>query len=148
MLDRPTYIYVLILAPLLFLLTVLRLLQVIKQTHAGERRPGLPNPPAKNKAKQTCRIVAFLGSGGHTGEMVRLLYALDFAKYTHRTYVISSGDHLSLSKARDLEAIKSRGKQHGEGVCIRLCLVQMTFSLTLLPFMPFIIADVDSQTNA
>lgn len=121
--DRPAYIYVLILTPLVFFLAVARLLQVIKQTHAGKRRrlnPSANNESVhqSNKKKQTCRIVAFLGSGGHTGEMTRLLYGLDFAKYTHRTYLVSSGDNLSLAKARDLEAVKSRGKQHGEGVGI------------------------------
>ncbi|KAK9896971.1 glycosyltransferase family 1 protein [Cystobasidium minutum MCA 4210] len=123
MLDRPTYVYILISLPVLFLLTFLRLLQVIKQTHAGERRPRrssrstVTTSKASSSNKQgTCRIVAFLGSGGHTGEMIRLLNSLDFAKYTNRTYLISSGDNLSLSKARELEAVKSRGKQHGDGV--------------------------------
>lgn len=122
--DRPAYIYILILTPGVFILAVLRLLQVIKQTHAGKRRRSASvnneSTQQSNKKKQTCRIVAFLGSGGHTGEMMRLLYGLDFAKYTHRTYLVSSGDNLSLAKARDLEAVKSRGKQHGEGVCVRL----------------------------
>lgn len=114
--DRPFYVYALILAPCLFLLTLLRLLQVIQQTHAGQRRPRPATIIQSPTHKQTCRLVAFLGSGGHTGEMIRLLNALDFAKFNHRTYLVSTGDNMSLSKARELEAVKSRGKQHGEGV--------------------------------
>lgn len=114
--TRPLYIYLLILSPLAVLLLVLRCLQVIKQTHAGQRQRQQRQPSQAQPVKQSCRIVAFLGSGGHTGEMTRLLYGLDFAKYPSRLYLVSSGDHHSLTKARDLEAVKSRGKQHGDGV--------------------------------
>lgn len=121
--SRPVYIYILVLAPAVFLFLLLRLLQVIRQTHAGQRR----RPASSiNASKQTCRMVAFLGSGGHTGEMIRLLYGLDYAKYPSRLYLISSGDHHSLSKAKELEAVKSRGKEHGEGVCADTRLALLT----------------------
>jgi hypothetical protein len=41
--------------------------------------------------------------GGHTAEMMRLVAQLDFDRYTPRTYLVSSGDHLSVGKARELE---------------------------------------------
>lgn len=120
--SRPLYIYLLVLAPAAVLILVLRLLQVIEQTHAGQRRRRPFPSTSTSNSKQKCRIVAFLGSGGHTGEMIRLLYSLDYDKYPSRLYLVSSGDHHSLTKAEELEAVKSRGKQHGEWVC--LCIFQ------------------------
>ena len=35
--------------------------------------------------------------------MVQLLRALDFGRYTQRIYILSQGDHLSASKANELE---------------------------------------------
>ena len=120
--SRPVYIYILVLAPAVFVVLLVRLLQVIRQTHAGERK----RPASISASKQTCRMVAFLGSGGHTGEMIRLLYGLDYAKYQSRLYLISSGDHHSLTKAKALEAVKSRGKEHGEGVCTEIAFAILT----------------------
>jgi beta-1,4-N-acetylglucosaminyltransferase len=39
--------------------------------------------------------------------MIQLLRALDFDRYTPRTYILSQGDHLSASKANELELSKS-----------------------------------------
>ena len=39
--------------------------------------------------------------------MVQLLRPLDFGRYTPRTYILSQGDHLSTSKANELELSKS-----------------------------------------
>ena len=69
-----------------------------------------------------CRLAVFLGSGdyykarrcehgthtagmlgGHTSEMLTLVSALDFTRYTPRTYIVSEGDTLSAQKAVDLE---------------------------------------------
>jgi beta-1,4-N-acetylglucosaminyltransferase len=111
--DRPLYIYAILLAPLLFVLAVLRFLQVVRQTHAGKRRRA---PLHKVKQGQPCRLVVFLGSGGHTGEMIRLLYGLDFDKYPTRIYLVSSGDNLSLAKVKDLEAIKAKKNGQSSGV--------------------------------
>lgn len=51
----------------------------------------------------TARILVVLGSGGHTHEMFALLRDLDTRKYTHRTYVVSSGDAFSASRAAAFE---------------------------------------------
>lgn len=45
--------------------------------------------------------------GGHTSEALALVSALDFSRYTPRTYLISEGDNLSLQKATLLELSKS-----------------------------------------
>lgn len=56
------------------------------------RKPGEPS-----------RLLVVLGSGGHTAEMFSLLHDLDTLKYTHRSYVVSSGDAFSASKAKEFE---------------------------------------------
>ncbi|GAA97459.1 glycosyltransferase family 1 protein [Mixia osmundae IAM 14324] len=45
----------------------------------------------------------FLGSGGHTAEMFRLISTLDTARFPRRRYVISSGDTISPIKVRQYE---------------------------------------------
>ncbi len=68
----------------------------------------LPNGRSKKiqwrKRPPATRILIVLGSGGHTHEMFHLLRSLDTSKYTHRTYVVSSGDAFSAQRARDFEA--------------------------------------------
>lgn len=58
--------------------------------------------PASRPAGPLC-IAAVLGSGGHTTEMLSILQALPRDRYTPRVYVVSSGDTLSLPKAREAE---------------------------------------------
>ena len=59
-------------------------------------------------------MVAVLGSGGHTAEMMSLLRDIDPTKYTHRTYIVSSGDKLSAKRAFNIETtIQSKYKQAG-----------------------------------
>lgn len=51
-------------------------------------------------------------SGGHTAEMVRLLATLDFARYTPRVYLVSSGDAFSAGQAARLEAARGRDEDY------------------------------------
>ncbi|RAK88171.1 oligosaccharide biosynthesis protein Alg14 like protein [Aspergillus costaricaensis CBS 115574] len=50
-------------------------------------------------------LLVVLGSGGHTAEMFSMLRRmnLDPSKYTHRTYIVSSGDNFSATKAVEFE---------------------------------------------
>ena len=48
-------------------------------------------------------LLISLGSGGHTAEMLSYLTNLDSTLYTHRTYVISSGDEFSAQRAIEFE---------------------------------------------
>jgi beta-1,4-N-acetylglucosaminyltransferase len=57
-------------------------------------------------------MVIVLGSGGHTAEMMSLLRGIDPRRWAHRTYVISSGDNFSDSKAREIEAGIQRRHTH------------------------------------
>jgi beta-1,4-N-acetylglucosaminyltransferase len=67
----------------------------------------LPNQRAKptqwRKRPLATRVLVVLGSGGHTHEMFYLLRDLDTRKYTHRTYVVSSGDAFSAQRAVEFE---------------------------------------------
>ncbi|KAF8482801.1 glycosyltransferase family 1 protein [Russula ochroleuca] len=56
---------------------------------------------------ETCHLAVFLGSGGHSSEALSLVSALDFSRYTPRTYLVSEGDSLSAQKAVTLERLKT-----------------------------------------
>lgn len=76
----------------------------------------LPNQRSKTKKwgkrPVATRILIVLGSGGHTHEMFCLLKDLDTRNYTHRTYVVSSGDAFSAQRAVDFErGLEDREKE-------------------------------------
>jgi beta-1,4-N-acetylglucosaminyltransferase len=48
-------------------------------------------------------MLAVLGSGGHTAEMMSLLRNTNPARYKYRTYIVSSGDSFSANKAFEIE---------------------------------------------
>ena len=48
-------------------------------------------------------LMIILGSGGHTTEMFYMLEDINLADYTHRSYVVSSGDSFSSIKADEFE---------------------------------------------
>ena len=50
------------------------------------------------------RMMAVLGSGGHTAEMLPLLQSLDPAVYTPREYVLAASDSTSAVRIETLEA--------------------------------------------
>ena len=62
-----------------------------------------PIRPLPRKRGSPSRLLVVLGSGGHTAEMLSLLIDLDPHSYTHRSYVIGSGDDFSALKAADFE---------------------------------------------
>ncbi len=71
--------------------------------------PGQRGKPPKRTRGTPTRLLIVLGSGGHTAEMLALLRNLDPHSYTHRTYVVSSGDAFSAGKAREFEqALRSQ----------------------------------------
>ncbi|KIW82548.1 hypothetical protein Z517_05575 [Fonsecaea pedrosoi CBS 271.37] len=83
---------------ILISLSFFRLVQVLHRPPISRRPP----PSSRNPT----HLLVVLGSGGHTAEMLNILsqyrrLPLDF---TRRTYVVSSGDEFSASKARDFEA--------------------------------------------
>lgn len=73
-----------------------------------------PRPPPRKPGVPT-RVVIVLGSGGHTQEMLNLLRDLDPAKYTHRTWVVSTGDAFSAERAVEFESEVEKGARGGKG---------------------------------
>ncbi|KAL4246012.1 UDP-N-acetylglucosamine transferase subunit ALG14 [Abortiporus biennis] len=70
----------------------------------------LPRPSVVKRTRRrklTCALGVFLGSGGHTSEAIALMSALDFSRYTPRTYFVSEGDILSAKKALAFESEKA-----------------------------------------
>ncbi|KIK67360.1 glycosyltransferase family 1 protein [Collybiopsis luxurians FD-317 M1] len=65
------------------------------------------NHKTKEKSTSSRKLAVFLGSGGHTTEMLALISSLDFEKYFPRTYIVSEGDTLSEQKAVMLERKKA-----------------------------------------
>ncbi|KAI0000359.1 oligosaccharide biosynthesis protein Alg14 like-domain-containing protein [Russula vinacea] len=63
--------------------------------------------PRRRGLTETCHLAVFLGSGGHSSEALSLVSALDFSRYTPRTYLVSEGDTLSAQKAVTLERLKT-----------------------------------------
>ena len=62
------------------------------------------------------RVLAVLGSGGHTAELLHVLRHLPSARYAPVTYVTASTDVSSGAKARALETVRaSGGSGGGEG---------------------------------
>ncbi|KAL2808728.1 glycosyltransferase family protein [Aspergillus granulosus] len=62
--------------------------------------------PKWRSRRSPVHLLVVLGSGGHTAEMFSMLrrIKLDPTKYTYRTYVVSSGDNFSATKAFDFES--------------------------------------------
>lgn len=88
--------------------TQLRLLNILPSTRPHVSRC-LPNHnPNKTRSPRTdpAHLLIVLGSGGHTAEMLSMLRrtGLDTRRYKYRTYVVSSGDGFSASKAKEFEA--------------------------------------------
>ncbi|GHJ88855.1 hypothetical protein NliqN6_5257 [Naganishia liquefaciens] len=66
------------------------------------------------KDGETCCTAVFLGSGGHTGEAIQLLSALDPARYSPRTYIFCTGDIMSVTKAKAFENELASQTSHHE----------------------------------
>jgi beta-1,4-N-acetylglucosaminyltransferase len=61
------------------------------------------SPRKKRDKDEKCHIAIFLGSGGHTTEMLQLIGFLPPERYCCRTYITTEGDSFSRSKAMERE---------------------------------------------
>jgi beta-1,4-N-acetylglucosaminyltransferase len=91
----------------LSILATLRLLFILQPL----RGPPHPRKPGSSPT----HLLAILGSGGHTAEMLAMLQGLDTHLYTHRTYVVSAGDALSAQRAKAFEDELRKGAQEAGG---------------------------------
>lgn len=93
-----------------------------RSEHGGLRsRSGQGRMPG---ATARCTATIFLGSGGHTAEMLQLMSGLDPTKYTPRHYVVGWDDESSVEKVHRLEASRKQKditelfKKSGKGVSL------------------------------
>ncbi|KAI9923667.1 hypothetical protein ASPWEDRAFT_50163 [Aspergillus wentii DTO 134E9] len=88
------------------ILLLLRALSVSQNTEV---------PKCRSKHTPT-HLLVVLGSGGHTAEMFSMLRRMQFdsSVYTYRTYVVSSGDNFSATKAVEFEANFLNGGEWGK----------------------------------
>ncbi|KAL8700340.1 MAG: hypothetical protein Q9224_001011 [Gallowayella concinna] len=101
--------------------TFLRLLYVLPAFNPTKSPPRLRGQPT--------RLLIVLGSGGHTSEMFSLLHALDPNLYTHRSYIVSSGDDFSASKAMEFEKALETKRVYKRGAS----LVPSTYDISVIP---------------
>ncbi len=68
-----------------------------------------------NKQHKPIKLLILLGSGGHTGEMIRILKQFHRLSAFKRHYIISSGDSTSIENITKFETLKSdKEKQKAE----------------------------------
>jgi beta-1,4-N-acetylglucosaminyltransferase len=80
-------------------------------------RPKLARPTGQDVNKPV-HLLVVLGSGGHTAEMIAMLrravsdeskdLRLDWNRFGHRTWIVSSGDTISAERARSFEIATSQ----------------------------------------
>lgn len=100
----------------------LRLLYVLPAFNLKQPRP--------RKKGQATRLLIVLGSGGHTAEMFSLLQGLDTSLYTHRSYIVSSGDDFSALKAVEFEETLGAGRKESEREFLA---VPSTYDISFVP---------------
>ncbi|KAF9926687.1 RNA helicase [Linnemannia zychae] len=69
-----------------------------------QNRPRNKSLRSQNIKASVCTTTIFLGSGGHTAEMLQLVSGLDTNRYTPRHYVVGWDDNSSAEKVHRLEA--------------------------------------------
>lgn len=72
---------------------VLRIIYVIHRS----------SKPLQSKSPRSLSTLIVLGSGGHTAEMLNLLYVLQKERFKPRYYIAAATDNMSLQKARVFE---------------------------------------------
>lgn len=72
------------------------------------------HPPPTNTISSlnasTGHLMVFLGSGGHTGEMLRILESISMEKVKNRTWVVLQGDTSSLHRIKQFDEGIKGGK--------------------------------------
>ncbi|MCJ1308394.1 UDP-N-acetylglucosamine transferase subunit [Agyrium rufum] len=89
-------------------LIVLRGISILPRYNQLLSPPLFSTPSSTSATKhpsKAIRILIVLGSGGHTAEMLSMLNhpAFQTTHYSHRSYIVSSGDDFSAIKAREFE---------------------------------------------
>ncbi|KAK3820934.1 MAG: glycosyltransferase family 1 protein [Linnemannia elongata] len=78
-----------------------------------QNRPRRITSSATTNGPLTCTTTIFLGSGGHTAEMLQLVSGLDCVHYTPRHYVVGWDDNSSVEKVHRLETLLAAKNSSG-----------------------------------
>ncbi|KAK6458551.1 oligosaccharide biosynthesis protein Alg14 like-domain-containing protein [Scheffersomyces xylosifermentans] len=84
------------------IVVALRLISILPSVNFPSQTKDVKSIADVPLGEKESNIMILLGSGGHTGEMMRILANVDLGNLT-RTWVVSSGDTTSLTKAKDYE---------------------------------------------
>jgi len=101
------------------LITILLLIAAISFLRLISILPPFRSRPKPRRRGEPAHLLIVLGSGGHTAEMLAMLrnaltgrpdaegkatsQALDWTTFTHRTWIVSSGDTFSATRAKEFE---------------------------------------------
>ncbi|XP_044762983.1 UDP-N-acetylglucosamine transferase subunit ALG14 homolog [Coccinella septempunctata] len=86
------------------LLVITRVLYLVFQITTGNTRC------SNIFGRSNCKTMIFIGSGGHTTEMLKLLKGVDFSKFKPRFYVMANTDQRSYDKVVNFEKEKGDSK--------------------------------------
>ncbi|XP_068215013.1 UDP-N-acetylglucosamine transferase subunit ALG14 [Palaemon carinicauda] len=67
--------------------------------------------------KSSVKTLVVLGSGGHTGEMLKIINRLDPVRYSPKVYVLAATDAVSLKRLYHIEGIQEE-KESEKSYCI------------------------------
>lgn len=109
------------------------------------RSPAPVEPNQKLVSSPSKHVMVFLGSGGHTGEMLRMMGSVNLAAIGQRTWVTLLGDEASLVKARNYEenltkdgkvsfVTVARARRVGESLLLSVKSTLQSFVLTAAQF--------------
>ncbi|KAI8997032.1 oligosaccharide biosynthesis protein Alg14-like protein [Pilobolus umbonatus] len=93
----------------MFIIYFLVLLTVIVCIRLCYVSPGINTSTPVSQSRTHCNTCIFLGSGGHTTEMLQLIQSLDPQIYNNRHYILTHTDTLSELKAIDYERTRKTG---------------------------------------
>lgn len=118
--DQPqslfTLRYILLILFLLSFFIITNLLFYRVANVLNREKPASVSIRPKPSPQHPTHLLVVLGSGGHTAEMLTMLRRIPMLteKYTHRTYVVSSGDSFSAQKADEFEkSLQTDGVEGG-----------------------------------
>jgi beta-1,4-N-acetylglucosaminyltransferase len=92
---------ILAITALILILLTLSILATLRLLFILQPLRGPPHP--RKPGSSPTHLLAILGSGGHTAEMLAMLQGLDTRLYTHRSYIVSEGDPISAQRAKAFE---------------------------------------------
>ncbi|KAG0052986.1 UDP-N-acetylglucosamine transferase subunit [Gryganskiella cystojenkinii] len=70
--------------------------------------PAKATPSTSGSSATQCTATIYLGSGGHSAEMLQLVSGLDPSKYQIRHYIVGQDDDASVEKVHRLESLRGQ----------------------------------------